>query len=180
MSLPISGALRRYFEPALFGVVALGAVGAAGALVAYDLAHSPARDYQVRAAAAAPQAAPPVPSAPAHDQSVASVETAVKSRGAMSDVTLFERVPVQFDNDREYGVVTALVYESSNSLKPRKEYCYLQAGNLSAAAQVTVSLASKDGIDSAIEIAKIGATDAKTVGLPLKRLQESVSSCHFV
>jgi hypothetical protein len=178
MAFRIIEAVRRYTEPTLLGVVALGAVGAAGALIAYDLIHAHARTYP-EVVAAAPIVAPHEKLSPAADQSVASVETAVQSRGEMSDVTLFQRVPVDFGDGRIYGVVTGLVYPNTRATTPARQYCYLQAGSVSASAHVTLNLASKDEA-GAVETAKVDDADAKAVGLPLQRIKDSVASCRFV
>ncbi len=176
-------ALQRYSEPALLGAIALGAVAAAGTLVGYDLLHAPGRIYP--AAAAAASAPPPTITAnekaplPAN-RSVVAAEAAAQTRGEMSDVTLFQQVPVDFGNGRTYGVVTGLVYPNTRAATPSSQYCYLQAGNVSAAAKVTVSLASKNGADGRIEPAGLDEADARAVGLPLKRIRESAASCRFI
>jgi hypothetical protein len=118
----------------------------------------------------------------AADKSVATVEAAAETRGDMTNVTLFQTVQVQFSNGRSYGVVTGTAYANSRAgSSPIRQWCYLQAGSVSAATQITVTLATKEGgTAGSVELAKLEDADAKAVGLPLKSIQQSVASCRFI
>jgi hypothetical protein len=172
-------ALHRYFEPAALGIIALFVVLLAGGLIALDVVHAPAPQYRGATAAATAPPAPAKATVPEADRSVAKVEKVAGSHGdEKSDVTLFRRVSIDLDS-RHLDVVTGLVYATSTSPKPLRQFCYLQAGRLSAMAEITVRLANKDG-DADIAPAPLNDKDSRAVDLPLDRLEEAARSCRFV
>jgi hypothetical protein len=181
----------RYSEAVLFTSVALAVLAAAVFLVSQDLLHAPARSHASAVAAAsaspaqptadvAPAAPPPAaPAAPGGGASVAKVEAAAQAKpDTRTDVTLFQRTDFNVDG-KTFHIVVGLVYPDSKASAPRRQFCYLDAGNISAAASVTVSLAEKDERGN-IERANIQDADAKTVGVALPRLQEAQTKCAFM
>jgi hypothetical protein len=184
MAWDLIEALREHCEAAVLRLVALGAATGAGFLVATDLAHSPPRQFPPAdpAAGTAALPGPAVPSASTIasgvDRSIAKVEAAAERRAEMTDVTLFRRVPIEFEG-RALAVVTGLVYATSTSAVPVRGFCYLEVGGTSPATEVTVRLAMKDG-ESPVRPAELSEKDALAVALPLERLRAAAASCRFL
>jgi hypothetical protein len=61
-------------------------------------------------------------------------EVASALGGEMTDVTLFRRVPATFGGNKKFDVVTGLTCRTTRSPTPSRQFCYLEAGNVSARA----------------------------------------------
>jgi hypothetical protein len=166
----------RWLERGLLGIVAFASLAVAGGLVVYDVSRSPAREVLPLSAEVA---ADERPNKPAANHSVFAVENA--ARGAeMTNVTLFRTVAADLGTGRIFGIVTGLVYAKTNESTPLRQFCYLQVGNISAHAELTVSLATKQTPDRAPVPTPISNRDANAVHLPLKVIQEAAVHCRFV
>jgi hypothetical protein len=114
------------------------------------------------------------------DLSVKHAEHEAGKRAEMTNVTLFDRVTTNFDQGRKYDVVTGLVYATSASERPFRQFCYLQGGNLSERTDVIVHLATKLETQGTLQPLLLSEKDANAVGLSLENLREAVHACRFI
>jgi len=163
-------------EPGVIATMAAVALAGVICMVGVELWNAATRGAQARAATPVLVAA--VPGIVSATHKPAQVEAVARTRGDRTNVTVFERAAFELPDGRHMTVVTGLVYDHSDSDTPSHQFCYMEVGNMTQAADVTINLAKKQ--DGQIERQDITQGDSRIVKAPVKVIEGAVTACRFV
>lgn len=121
---------------------------------------------------------PPVAGHPAHDRSIAAAEASAATHGEMHNVTIFQTITLT-TNGRVVYIVSGALYATSNSLSPESQYCYLKVGYQTAASELVLTLARKQGSRPPSRV-NLTTEDAVVVNLSLTFVTQMVDRCRWV
>ncbi len=121
----------------------------------------------------------PVAGHAARDRSIAAAEASAVKHGEMHNITIFQTVMLSTPTGRVVYIVSGALYATSNSLSPESQYCYLKVRYQTAASELMLILARKQG-SKPPNLINLTTEDAVVVNLSLTFVTQLVDQCRWV